>query len=167
MSKNNKHNDELERKQVEMPTIGDNLENVDVGDLQRAEISDEDRKKYEQIFKKSKWQKIKNTFKETWNGNNKVGRYLGLGLSVGESFLPKWVSRIRYIIQSKTKKRGSNMKWLKNRLKERTTWQGIVSVLTALGVGLSPDQKEAIITAGAAIVTAIWVFVKEPQSEDT
>lgn len=60
----------------------------------------------------------------------------------------------------------SNMNWLASRLKEKTTWAGIVTVLTALGASLSPDQKEAIITAGAALVGVILAFTKETKNPD-
>lgn len=60
----------------------------------------------------------------------------------------------------------NNMSWIAARLKERTTWQGIVTALTAVGASFSPEQAEAIITAGVGVVTLIWVFVKEPESED-
>lgn len=159
--------DELERKRLEMPTVGDNLENVGVGDLDRAEISDEDRKKYDSIFEKSKWNKTKEFFKNLWNGNNKVGQYLGLGLDAGETFLPSWIGRIRDIIQSKTQpKPDSNMNWVINRLQERSTWRGIITALTAIGAGVSPDQAQAIVGLGVSLFVAIEVFMKEPKSKD-
>ena len=45
-----------------------------------------------------------------------------------------------------------------NRLKEPSTWRGIILVLTVSGVALDPDQKEAIITAGVSIVALVGVF---------
>lgn len=101
MSKNNGHSDELERKRVEMPTIGDNLENVGAGDLKRAEISAEDRKKYEEIFDKSRWQKFKKQIKRTWQGKNDTGKIIGFGLDIGELFVPQYVARLRDQLQSK------------------------------------------------------------------
>lgn len=62
--------------------------------------------------------------------------------------------------------RGSNMNWILSRLKEKSTWRGIVAVLTAVGVGLSPDQATAIVTLGVAAVGAFEVFFKDPQSND-
>lgn len=53
--------------------------------------------------------------------------------------------------------------WLKARLTEQSTWRGIVLLITALGVKLSPDQASAIIAAGLAIVGAINVFRSEPK----
>lgn len=68
--------------------------------------------------------------------------------------------------QFEPKEETNDMNWIANRLKERTTWQGVVTVLTAVGASISPDQAKAIISTGVAVVTLIWVFVKEPQSED-
>ena len=48
--------------------------------------------------------------------------------------------------------------FLLNRLKEPSTWRGVILVLTVSGVALDPDQKEAIITAGVSIVALIGVF---------
>lgn len=46
-------------------------------------------------------------------------------------------------------------------LNEPSTWRGLVSILTACGIGISPDQMQAIIVAGLAVSGAIGVFVKD------
>ena len=99
---NKDENKDIERiRRLERPTLG-GLSNYTVDkDFKKAEISDKDQKIYNEIHSKSSWQKIKDTFKKTWNGNNNVGKYLGLGLDIGESFAPKWISEIRDIFQSK------------------------------------------------------------------
>jgi hypothetical protein len=51
------------------------------------------------------------------------------------------------------------------RLREASTWRGIVMLLTAAGVALSAAQTEAIIVAGMAIVGAIGVFLPDSKSE--
>lgn len=87
--------------------------------------------------------KTKRFFKRLWHGKNKVGKYVGLGLDVMESFLPKWVSRIRDIIQSQTKRKVmlQGKKWYKS----KTIWSAILivvlAVLQALGVDLSADPE--------------------------
>lgn len=48
-----------------------------------------------------------------------------------------------------------NMDYLKARLKEPSTWRGIVLCLTAFGVSLSPDQIEAFVVVGLFISGAI------------
>ena len=43
------------------------------------------------------------------------------------------------------------MDWILDRLSERSTWMGLVSALTAIGVGISPEQTAAIVSAGVAV----------------
>ena len=49
-------------------------------------------------------------------------------------------------------------KYLLDRLKERSTWLGLVGFLAVVGVALSPDQVESIATAGVAMAAAVAVF---------
>jgi hypothetical protein len=51
--------------------------------------------------------------------------------------------------------------YLLARLKEPSTWRGIVSVLTACGIALNPTQIEAIITVGLMIGGLIGVLTKD------
>lgn len=44
------------------------------------------------------------------------------------------------------------------RLKQESTWRGVITVLTLVGWRLAPDQAEAIITAGASLVGAINIL---------
>lgn len=53
------------------------------------------------------------------------------------------------------------IQWISDRLKERSTWLGIIPLLTLLGVGLSPEQQEAIITAGIAAAGLLLAFTKD------
>lgn len=155
-----KYNRDLPYSDAEVakdPNFG--LEGIDEIDFEEQDISD--------IAIPSRWERFKHKAKQTWSGKNKVGRYLGLGLDLVEGALPKPVSRIRDIIQSQTQtKEDTNMNWLLNRLQERSTWRGIIISLTAVGVGLSPDQTQAIAGLGVALFAAIEVFMKEPKSKD-
>lgn len=57
------------------------------------------------------------------------------------------------------------LRFVVDRLKERSTWLGIAAVLTAAGVGLSPEQGVAITTAGVALaglLSAFWPDTKPP-----
>jgi hypothetical protein len=45
--------------------------------------------------------------------------------------------------------------------KESSTWRGIVALLTAAGVALSPEQGEAIVALGLAVIGAIGVFTAD------
>jgi len=53
------------------------------------------------------------------------------------------------------------MEYIIARLKEASTWRGIVAIITALGVALSPDQVEAIVAAGLAVIGLVGVFVPD------
>ena len=53
------------------------------------------------------------------------------------------------------------MHWFLNRLREASTWRGLVWLLTVSGVALRPDQIEAIILSGMAIAGLIGVFVRD------
>ena len=50
------------------------------------------------------------------------------------------------------------MAYVLARLKEASTWRGIVLLLTAFGVQIAPDVQEAVISAGVAVAGAIGVF---------
>lgn len=53
------------------------------------------------------------------------------------------------------------MHWLIERLREPSTWRGLVWVLAACGIVLKPEQVDAIIVAGMAIAGLIGVFATE------
>ena len=53
------------------------------------------------------------------------------------------------------------VKFLLDRLKEPSTWGGLTTVLTGLGVYLSPEQAAAIVTLGVAVGGALMVFMPE------
>lgn len=47
--------------------------------------------------------------------------------------------------------------YLKEQGREASTWRGLVLLLTACGANLSPEQREAVITAGLGIAGLIGV----------
>lgn len=51
--------------------------------------------------------------------------------------------------------------WLVERLKERSTWAGLTAFLTAAGFGVSPEQGEAIASAGLAIGGLIFTLTAD------
>jgi hypothetical protein len=53
------------------------------------------------------------------------------------------------------------MYWIQDRLKERSTWLGIVSFLTAAGVTFGPDQAEVIVSAGLAVAGVVAAFTRD------
>lgn len=54
--------------------------------------------------------------------------------------------------------------YLVARLRESSTWRGIVMLLTAAGVALNAAQMEAIVSVGMAIAGAIGVFLPDAKS---
>ena len=53
------------------------------------------------------------------------------------------------------------MNWILDRLKENSTWRGLILLAALGGAKLNPDQQEAIVTAGLALVALLNVFRKE------
>lgn len=53
------------------------------------------------------------------------------------------------------------MKKILEYLKQDSTWKGIVSILTAVGITLNPEQAAAITAAGIGIIGLIQVFITE------
>lgn len=58
------------------------------------------------------------------------------------------------------------MDFLMQRLKEPSTWQGIIAIITGFGVALSPELSAAIISTAAAIFGVVSVILKERGAED-
>lgn len=57
------------------------------------------------------------------------------------------------------------IKYISERLNEPSTWRGIISLLTGLGVKLRPDMAEAIISAGLALMGVINIGRKEKSND--
>lgn len=51
--------------------------------------------------------------------------------------------------------------YILNKIKEPSTWVGIVAALTATGVNLTPEFKELIITVGTTIGSILCFFINE------
>lgn len=51
--------------------------------------------------------------------------------------------------------------FLLTRGKEASTWRGIVAILTAAGVAISPEQGDAIVALGLAVIGVIGVFTAD------
>ena len=51
--------------------------------------------------------------------------------------------------------------WLISRLKEPSTWRGLIWILTVFGVLLTPEQTEAIVLAGMALAGLLGVFCSD------
>ena len=55
--------------------------------------------------------------------------------------------------------------YLIERLKEASTWRGIIAVVTAGGLTLNPEQQTAIITAGLALMGLTGIFTKDKDAK--
>lgn len=53
------------------------------------------------------------------------------------------------------------MEWVIARLREPSTYGGLASLLTLVGVTISPEFQDAIVAAGVAIGGALMVFMRE------
>jgi hypothetical protein len=53
------------------------------------------------------------------------------------------------------------MQWLLDRLTERSTWIGVLTLLGVVGVSVSPEQKELIVSAGLALGAVVLAFTKD------
>jgi hypothetical protein len=53
------------------------------------------------------------------------------------------------------------MSYILDRLKEASTWRGIIALVTALGVALSPEQVEAIVAGGLALIGILGAFTSD------
>lgn len=45
--------------------------------------------------------------------------------------------------------------------KEASTWRGLVALVTAVGITLSPEQGEAIVALGLAVMGALGAFIPD------
>jgi hypothetical protein len=50
--------------------------------------------------------------------------------------------------------------WIVDRLSERSTWLGLISLATAVGISVSPGQIEAVISAGMAAAGLVAAFTR-------
>jgi lipoate-protein ligase B len=57
------------------------------------------------------------------------------------------------------------MNYVLDRLREDSTWRGLLMCGTALGVHLDPSQANAIIACGLALIGLINVFRKQQQAK--
>lgn len=51
--------------------------------------------------------------------------------------------------------------YIVNRLKEVSTWQGIITMLTGLGVIVSPELRLAIVSTGVAVFGLVSIILRE------
>lgn len=54
-----------------------------------------------------------------------------------------------------------NKQYILNKIKEPSTWVGIVAAVSAAGVNFTPEFKELIITVGTTIGAILCFFINE------
>ena len=52
-------------------------------------------------------------------------------------------------------------------LKERSTWLGLVSILTALGFSVSPEDSEVIVSVGLALGGVVAIIFRDDKKVET
>ena len=57
------------------------------------------------------------------------------------------------------------MNWIKKRLKERSTWLGIITLASIAGLNVSAEQRELIISIGTALGALVMTFSADPKPE--
>lgn len=57
------------------------------------------------------------------------------------------------------------MKYILDRLKEPSSWRGLVMVATAFGVSVSPELMDAIIASGTGLAGVIGFVFKDKVAE--
>ena len=48
-----------------------------------------------------------------------------------------------------------------NRAKEASTWRGVIMLLTAVGLNISPEMADAIISVGIAVAGAVGMLLPD------
>lgn len=97
-------------------------------------------------------------------GYTRAGRTTGMILDVIFAILPNRyttpVALLRRAINRKSKQH-NRMEWIKKRLKEPSTYQGITAIAGLIGITISPELWEAITAVGIAVIGLIWVIEDE------
>ena len=57
--------------------------------------------------------------------------------------------------------------FLLDRLREPSSWRGVVWLLSAAGIMLSPEQAAAVMAAAAATAGLVGVFTRDPGRSDS
>ena len=52
------------------------------------------------------------------------------------------------------------------RLKETSTWRGLIIIASIIGWSISPSDQEIIVSAGVGLIAAIEVFRREQKTEE-
>lgn len=53
------------------------------------------------------------------------------------------------------------LSWFTDRARERSTWVGLSVIVSALGVSISPELQDSIITAGVSVGGLVAIVTKD------
>jgi hypothetical protein len=53
------------------------------------------------------------------------------------------------------------LNWLAARAAERTTWVGVIGMLSTIGVGIKPELAETIASLGVSVASLVLVVTKD------
>ena len=56
--------------------------------------------------------------------------------------------------------------YILNRLKERSTWLGLIAFATSCGASIATELTESIITVGVALAGLVGVVTKDKEKDD-
>jgi len=56
--------------------------------------------------------------------------------------------------------------WAMTRAKEPSTWKGIALVLTSIGINVSPESWQAIVSFGIALAGLFDILTKEKKEQE-
>ena len=57
------------------------------------------------------------------------------------------------------------MNWLKNRLKERSTWLGLITLASIAGYSVTDVQRDLIVTIGTTLAALVMTFTTDKKPE--
>lgn len=58
----------------------------------------------------------------------------------------------------------SFLKWIGNRLAERSSWLGVIAVLASLGISVSPELQDVIIQLGLSLAGLVAFLTKDKKA---
>lgn len=109
-------------------------------------------------------------FGRTLSAHNRTGKIISSVAGIALFFIPggekleSHVSTLINTIQQKSTNMAQStglLGWLKARLSEASTYQGLVAILSVLGVSLSPDMLHSILALGVSLIGLIQIIKAE------
>ena len=120
---------------------------------------------------------LKQRIRRALAGKNTTGQILGGLLDIAEDFIPggRGIGRIRNAIRTKLKvdmakqrniRKKGFWKWLKSRMKESGTYEGLAVAIGMVWYSVDPAALEAIGTGVISAIAGIRMIRKEKEDEE-